>query len=91
MASDAGPGYGELTGCLTEAEATQLCSCLGLCAGEADPECGGCPTGARPLAALLDGVGPSNRCTDLMGEPAFDLTLGFSTTAIPNEPTACGG
>ena len=88
---DAGPGYGELTGCLTEAEAGQLCSCLGVCAGDSPAECAGCPMGARPLAALLDGVGPSNRCTTLMGENAFDLTLGFSTSPIPNEPVPCGG
>jgi hypothetical protein len=91
VASDAGPGYGELTGCLTEAEAGQLCSCLGACLGDtAHPDCGGCPNGSTPLASLLSGVGPSNRCTDLMGESAFDLTIGFSVSSVPTEPVLCG-
>ena len=83
-------GYGELSGCLTLAEAGALCSCLGACMGEAHEDCGGCPVGARPLGSLLSGINPSNRCTELMGEDAFDLVIGFVTAEIPSNPDVCG-
>ncbi|MEX1362769.1 MAG: hypothetical protein AB1Z98_06555, partial [Nannocystaceae bacterium] len=82
---------GQLTGCLVDAEAQALCSCLGECSGAANPACGGCPDGSTPLATLLGGVGPTDRCTELMGETAYDLTVGFTTTRLPvAEPTTCG-
>lgn len=83
-------GHGELSGCLTLAQAGALCSCLGACTGEAHEDCGGCPVGARPLGLLLDGINPSTRCTELMGEDAFDLVIGFVTAEIPNNPEVCG-
>jgi hypothetical protein len=82
---------GQLTGCLVDAEAQTLCSCLGQCTGAANPDCGGCPDGSVPLAQLLGGVGPTTRCTEIMGEMAYDLTVGFTTTRLDvDEPMACG-
>lgn len=87
---------GNLTGCLTRAEAAGLCSCLGSCQGEGpddlqtEGECAGCPVGGTTLEALLGGVNPSTRCTELMGEEAFDLQIGFSARRLPSVPATCG-
>lgn len=87
---------GSLVGCLGLAEGAGLCSCLGMCAAtgpddvQADGECGGCPTGAVPLTTLLGDVGASDNCTNLLGEPAFDLTIGFVAQRLPTPPTTCG-
>ena len=89
--ADETTGYGSLTGCLTEAEAMGICSCLGSCVGDTqNPDCGDCPTGATPLRSLLTGIDPSDRCTDLMGETAFDLQIGMVTELLPQMPAACG-
>lgn len=88
--------WGTLTGCLLESEAETLCSCLGSCSGdgpddlETEGVCAGCPTGGTPLAVLLGGVNPSENCSSIMGEPAFDLRLGFSGAALPHVPASCG-
>ncbi len=84
-------GFGNLTGCLSVSEATGLCSCIGICFGDPDPACGDCPAGARPLATLLEGINPSPRCTDLLGEDAFDLQLGMVTDGLGYVPAVCGG
>jgi hypothetical protein len=82
---------GQLSGCLVDAEAQVLCSCLGQCAGSPHADCGGCPDGSVPLAQLLGGVGPTDHCTDLMGETAYDLTVRFTTRRIAiDEPMLCG-
>lgn len=82
---------GQLTGCLVDAEAQNLCSCLGQCTGSAHADCGGCPDGSVPLAQLLGGVGPTDRCTEIMGETAYDLTVGFTTQRLSvDEPMTCG-
>jgi hypothetical protein len=84
---------GELTGCLLEAEADTLCSCLVECAGDGlqtEGGCAGCPTGGTSLRNLLGNVEPSERCTTLMGENAFDLRIAFSARALPRVPAACG-
>ena len=87
---------GTLTGCLTRVEAAGLCSCLGSCAGEGpddvetEGECAGCPRGGATLEDLLGGVNPSTRCTDLVGEEAFDLVIGFSARRLPEVPATCG-
>jgi hypothetical protein len=87
---------GTLTGCLIAREAQALCSCLAQCAGnmgpgdlQTDGECAGCPTGGVPLSVLLGDVGPSERCTTMAGEDAFDLVLGFTASRLPNVPTTC--
>jgi hypothetical protein len=81
---------GQLTGCLVDVEAQVLCSCLGQCAGSPHPDCGGCPDGSVPLAQLLGAVGPTDRCTNLMGETAYDLTVGFTTRRLDvDEPMTC--
>lgn len=88
--------WGTLDGCLLESDAAGLCSCLGSCGGtgpddlQTEGDCAGCPTGGTPLGVLLGGVNPSDNCTTVMGEPAFDLTIGFSGSKLPNVPTACG-
>ncbi|MBV1858138.1 MAG: hypothetical protein KUG77_06970 [Nannocystaceae bacterium] len=97
VSTDASEGlvWGTLNGCLLEAEAQGLCSCLGACAGmgpddlQTEGVCAGCPVGGTPLAVLLGGVNPSENCSSIMGEPAFDLLLGFSGVALPHVPTAC--
>lgn len=82
---------GQLSGCLVDAEAQNLCSCLGQCTGSAHADCGGCPDGSVPLAQLLGGVGPTDNCTSLMGETAYDLTVGFTTRRLSvDEPMTCG-
>jgi hypothetical protein len=83
---------GTLTGCLLQTEAMALCSCLGQCnPGMPNENCGGCPDGSVPLRDLLIGIDPSQRCSDLTGTEAFDLTLGFNASALPAIPTQCGG
>ncbi|MEM7153308.1 MAG: hypothetical protein AAF799_10735 [Myxococcota bacterium] len=81
---------GEMTGCLVESEARNLCSCLGACGGAAHPDCGGCPDGGVPLAELLGSVGPTDDCTERMGETAFDFTAGFTTQLLTEVPNSCG-
>jgi hypothetical protein len=87
---------GTLTGCLVESDAMGLCSCLASCNNDGpgdlqtEGECAGCPTGGVPLNQLLGDVGTSDRCTNLVGAPAFDLVLGFTGTLLPNVPTLCG-
>jgi hypothetical protein len=82
---------GQLSGCLVDAEAQNLCSCLGQCAGSPHASCGGCPNGSVPLAQLLGGVGPTNNCTSIMGQTAYDLTVGFTTRRLAvDEPMRCG-
>ncbi len=87
---------GRLTGCLIAREAQGLCSCLAQCAGNMGPGdlqtegvCAGCPTGGVPLDVLLGDVGASQRCSDLAGEDAYDLVLGFTARRLPNVPTTC--
>jgi hypothetical protein len=87
---------GVLTGCLVEAEAEGLCSCIGACAGDGPDDlqtegnCAGCPVGSNPLRGMLGNIGPSDRCTGIMGEDAFDLRLGFTAVALPSVPETCG-
>lgn len=87
-----GSAAGTLTGCLLGTEAEALCSCLGQCNPKLMNEnCGGCPDGSVPLRDLLSGINPSSRCSDLTGAEAYDITLGFSASALPAVPTTCGG
>ena len=87
---------GVLTGCLLETEAASLCSCVGACAADGpddlqdDGVCAGCPKGSNPLRGLLGNIGNSDRCTNIMGESAFDLVIGFSAVALPTVPETCG-
>ncbi len=86
-----GIAAGQLTGCLVDSEAQALCSCLGECSGTPHESCGGCPDGGVPLGELLGGVGPTDACTATMGETAYDLTVGFTTTRLSiDEPMLCG-
>ena len=45
--------------------------------------------GALPLSSLLAGIGTSDNCTNLLGEPAFDMVVGFTATRLPSIPTDC--
>jgi hypothetical protein len=88
---------GTLTGCLLQTEAAALCSCLGSCLGNTGPGdvqedgvCAGCPTGGVPLEQLLGNIGTSDRCTQIMGAPAFDLQVGFTASALPGMLSTCG-
>ena len=81
---------GRLHGCLTFAEASVLCSCIGTCKGDpGEGPCVGCPDGSKPLADQLAGVTNSDECTTLMGEDAFDLVASFSAQKLPHIPTTC--
>lgn len=92
MSADESVAWGSLTGCLVEAEAEELCSCLGTCFTPDVPydQCG-CNPDATPLRDLLLGVTMSDNCTEIMGEPAFDMTLAFIADRLPNLPETCEG
>ncbi|MFO7566758.1 MAG: hypothetical protein R6X02_29215 [Enhygromyxa sp.] len=81
---------GTLTGCMAQSEAENVCSCLSVCSGTEHPSCPGCPGGAVPLGLLLGGVNPTPYCSDLLGEPAFDVILEFSARRLPGVPSTCG-
>jgi hypothetical protein len=81
---------GTLTGCMKLADGQNTCSCLSVCAGNVHPDCPGCPSGAVPLGLLLGGINSTPHCSDLLGEPAFDITLEFSARRLPGVPTTCG-
>ncbi len=81
---------GRLHGCLNLAEAEVLCSCIGSCQGPpGEGPCVGCPDGSKPLASQLAGVTTSDECTDIMGEPSFDLTASFSALQLGYVPEVC--
>jgi hypothetical protein len=81
---------GTLTGCMVQADAQNICSCLSVCTGNAHPDCPGCPNGAIPLGLLLGGINSTPYCSDLLGEPAFDVVLEFSARRLPDVPATCG-
>jgi hypothetical protein len=81
---------GTLTGCMAQADAQNICSCLSVCSGNQHPDCPGCPGGALPLGVLLGGIFTTPHCTDLLGEPAFDVVLEFSARRLSDVPEACG-
>jgi hypothetical protein len=81
---------GTLTGCMVQADAQNICSCLSVCSGNQHPDCPGCPGGAVPLGLLLGGINSTPYCSDLLGEPAFDVTLEFSARRLANVPETCG-
>jgi hypothetical protein len=93
--ADGASYYGLMSGCLLESEGLNLCSCLKDCEGDgpddlqADGDCQGCPTGGVPLTELLTGINPSDRCSDLMGAPAYDVVMTFSGRVLPANPETC--
>jgi hypothetical protein len=91
LAADGQLASGTLTGCLSEADADSLCSCIGACDPSlpVPPSCEGCMPGGLPLGSLLSGINTSENCTTLLGEPAFDMVVGFTATRIPSIPETC--
>lgn len=81
---------GTLTGCMAESDAQNTCSCLSICSGNEHPDCPGCPAGAVPLGLLLGGINTTQHCSDLLGVPAFDITLEFTARRLPAVPMTCG-
>lgn len=81
---------GTLTGCMARGDAENICSCLSVCSGNQHPDCPGCPGGALPLGVLLGGIMTTSHCSDLLGEPAFDVVLEFSARRLGDVPTTCG-
>ena len=81
---------GTLTGCMAQDDAQNTCSCLSVCNGNEHPDCPGCPGGAVPLGLLLGGINPTQHCSDLLGEPAFDITLQFTARRLGMVPVTCG-
>jgi hypothetical protein len=81
---------GTLTGCMAQADAENTCSCLSVCSGNVHPDCAGCPGGALPLGVLLGGIMTTSHCSDLLGEPAFDVVLEFSARRLGDVPAVCG-
>ncbi len=71
--------FGSLTACLARSEAENVCACLGECnpATTPNPICAPCNPDGIPLDELLFGINPSPRCTNLLGQDAFDFDLGF--------------
>jgi hypothetical protein len=90
MTEDRNTLAGTLTGCVTQSEALGVCSCLSVCGASEHPDCGGCPTGSVPLGLLLGGIGTTDNCSGLMGEPAFDIVLEFSAQRLGSVPMTCG-
>jgi hypothetical protein len=90
MTEDRSALAGTLTGCMSASEALTICSCLGVCQGDVHPDCEGCPGGAVPLGLLLGGINPTQHCSDLMGEDAFDIVLQFSARRLAEVPPTCG-
>ena len=86
VSEDWGTVTGLMKGCLSEEEATSLCSCMGPCDGQAHPSCGGCPNGARPLSEMLGDISATDECSEKLGQPAFDLHLALSANRIPVPP-----
>lgn len=80
---------GLMKGCLSEEEATTLCTCVGPCTGDPHPSCGGCPDGSAPLSEKLGGIVTTPECTEKLGKPAFDLHAGLTAVRIPLPPQ-CG-
>lgn len=91
MSEDRNRLAGTMTGCMTESAANQRCACLGFCGGQPNDACPGCPDGSVPLGLLLGGINSTPDCTELMGETAFDITLGFTATRLNSVPAICGG
>jgi hypothetical protein len=91
LSEDEQTAWGNLTACMAEAEAETICACLGQCLNPDPPHalCG-CNEAASPLSDLLVGVTTTDECTALMGEPAFDVQIGFTTPRLPNIPERCG-
>jgi hypothetical protein len=93
--ADGSSYYGLMSGCLLESEGLDLCSCLNDCEGDGpddlqtDGDCQGCPTDGVPLTDLLQGINPSNRCSDVMGVPAYDVAMTFSGKVLPTNPETC--
>ena len=81
---------GTLTGCMAEADANNICSCLSVCQGNPHPMCPGCPGGAVPLGLLLGGINATSNCTDLLGQTAFDIELQFTARRLAGVPQSCG-
>ena len=88
VSEDWATAAGLMKGCLTEAEAETLCSCVGPCTGEPHPSCDGCPAGSAPLSGSLGTIVTTEECTEKMGEPAFDLHAGLTGVRIPL-PSLC--
>ena len=87
---------GNILGCLTLEEGSRVCSCLNACHGATGPEdvrtegdCAGCPKGSIALTTLLFGVEPTERCTQLMGEDAFDMDIAFCADRLGHLPVSC--
>jgi hypothetical protein len=89
MSEDRSKLAGTLTGCMAEADAQSICSCLSFCGDSQHPDCGGCP-GAVPLGTLLGGINPTPNCSNLVGAPAFDIVLEFSARRLNGVPMTCG-
>ena len=81
---------GAFTGCLTEADTLALCSCIGDCVpGNAHPGCPGCPEGSAPLKESLGNIVPTEACSSILGEPAFDLKATFTANRLDSLITNC--
>lgn len=83
--------HGELSACLLDTEGMDLCTCLVDCKpdGDVHEDCTTCPVSSVPLSELIQGINPSDRCTEIMGEPAFDLTIAFSGRVLPTVAPVC--
>jgi hypothetical protein len=98
LTKDTGEISGELTACLTKADISQLCSCIGDCLATDKNDvvaegafCAGCPRGAAPLTAQLNGLISSPACTAKTGgAEAYELKASFFARRLPGQPEVCG-
>ncbi len=95
VSPDAATATGTINGCLTFAEGSQLCSCLGACQGDGpddvqtEGQCAGCPKGGIPLTDMLIGITSTEHCTGVMGETAFDLGVEIVASRLAGVPAVC--
>lgn len=98
ITEDTGEIAGELTACLTKADISKLCSCIGDCYTamsvddlQTEGECAGCPKSATPLAGQLAGLITSPACEQHTGgAEAYELTASFFAHRLPSSPDVCG-
>lgn len=96
ITEDTGEIAGELTACLTKSDISTLCSCIGDCTAEdvndvlTTGNCAGCPRGAAPLGAQLNGLRSSPACEAKAGGEAYELKASFFGRRLPASPEVCG-
>lgn len=87
---------GRMVACLTKSDLETVCSCISpRChTMEADDlqsggVCDGCARSGTTLGALFGAVQESPECDPLVGEPAYQMVVGFSGKRLDGQPPVC--